>query len=113
MPNGTAHTAMSSEAHGATPRARRRRSMISTATTMPATMQIAYARTGNPNTCQTDVDGLGIAANITSTLYRREPVHDVSGVRSVFADALSEFTAQRAQPGQARGAVGGLQHRAD
>jgi hypothetical protein len=66
MPNGTAHTAMSSDAHGATPRRRRRNSMTSTETTMPRTMQIAYARTGSPKTCHTDVVGLGIAARFTA-----------------------------------------------
>src|SRR3954449_5525010 len=65
MPNGTAHTAMSSEAQGATPRLRIRCSMIRTAATMPTTMQSAYARMGRPSRCQTDVVGLGMAATIT------------------------------------------------
>src|SRR3954471_15340312 len=65
MPNGTAHTATSSDAHGATPRARIRYSMINTAATMPRTMQMAYARTGSPSTCHTDVVGLGMAAKFT------------------------------------------------
>src|SRR4051812_16813070 len=66
MPNGTAQTAMSRDAHGATPRRRSRYSMISSAATMPSTMQSAYARTGRPRTCHTDVVGLGIAARFTN-----------------------------------------------
>src|SRR3954449_7138965 len=76
MPNGTAQTAMSSEAHGATPRRRRRYSMIRTAATMPRTMHNAYARTGRPSTCQTDVVGLGIAASVMAERTERSESHE-------------------------------------
>src|SRR3954469_12033351 len=121
MPNGTAHTAMSSEAQGATPRLRIRCSMIRTAATMPRTMQSAYARMGRPSTCQTDVVGLGMAATITGAhatvvalagKYQGAPTFAPSLLFGL-AYALRQFRAERAQPGQAGRPVGRLQHAAD
>src|SRR3954449_13620555 len=103
MPNGTAHTAMSSDAHGATPRWRRRYSMMSTAATMPTTMQSAYARTGRPSTCQTDVVGLGMAATITGAHATVAPLLRKYQGALLFAHAVGEFGAEPAQPGQPRG----------
>ena len=63
MPVGTAQTAMSSTAPGATPRWRSRHSVTTQATTMPTMMQSAYARIGTGPSCQTAVLGLGRAAS--------------------------------------------------
>jgi hypothetical protein len=62
MPNGTAHTARSSTVYGGTPRHRSRTSVMMQASTIPMTMQIAYARSGIGPRCQTAVPGLGIEA---------------------------------------------------
>src|SRR5690349_23067036 len=111
MPNGTAHTAMSSDAHGATPRRRSRHSMTRTATTMPATMQSAYARIGRPSTCQTDVVGLGIAARFTRAPYRPALTESSRGLADPYA--FRQLRAERAQPVQAGAAVGGVEHAPD
>src|SRR5690349_1556137 len=111
MPNGTAHTAMSSEAHGATPRRRSRYSMTRTATTMPATMQSAYARTGSPSTCHTEVVGLGIAAKFTGAPYRSALTDPSRGL--VRPDAFRQLRAQRAQPVQTGPPVRCVQDAAD
>src|SRR3954454_15276284 len=105
MPNGTAHTATSSEAHGATPRARSRYSMIRQAATMPSTMHSAYARTGRPSRCQTDVVGLGVAARFMGVTGAHAtadgPARNAQGCLLLRrANALGEFRAQRPQPGQ-------------
>src|SRR3954469_21768585 len=110
MPNGTAQTAMSSDAHGATPRRRSRYSMIRTAATMPRTMHSAYARTGSPNTCHTDVVGLGIAARFTRTRYRRVVA---ASSRGAVAHTFCEFGAEGPQPALPLGRIGGLQDAAD
>src|SRR5262245_38345733 len=65
MPNGTAQTATSRMAHGGAPRRRRRDSATSAATTIPRTMQRAYALIGSGPSCHTAVLGLGIAAIVT------------------------------------------------
>src|SRR4051812_24797746 len=111
MPNGTAQTAMSSEAHGATPRRRNRCSMTRTPTMMPATMHSAYARIGSPRTCHTDVVGLGIAAKFTRAPYR--PAATDSSRGRTGPDTFGQFRAQRAQPVQAGPPVGGVQDAAD
>src|SRR5215213_5955782 len=108
MPNGTAHTAMSSDAHGATPRRRSRYSMISTAATMPRTMHNAYARIGRPSTCHTEVVGLGIAARFTAHTL---PGHGAAS--GAGTHALGKFRAQRPQPALALGRVVRLEHAAD
>src|SRR5262245_42282302 len=63
MPNGTAHTAMSSTTHGGAPRRRMRTSVIAQATTMPTRMHSAYPRSGIGPRCQTPWVGLGISAS--------------------------------------------------
>src|SRR5690349_7663390 len=108
MPKGTAHTAMSSEAHGATPRWRSRYSMTRTATMMPATIQSAYARIGSPRRCQTDVVGLEIAARFTRAPYRRSLLCPSRGFAG--PHALGQFGTQGAQPVQAGAPVGSVQH---
>src|SRR3712207_1154978 len=120
MPNGTAHTETSSTAHGATPRRRSRTSVTRQAATMPATMHSAYARTGRPRTCQTAVLGLGMRASVTDAhatagaprrnqpggvLFRARRAGSGAG-----ADAFGQLRAERLQPGQPGGRVGGLQH---
>src|SRR4051812_47690226 len=111
MPNGTAHTAMSSEAHGATPRRRSRYSMIRTAATMPRTMHSAYARTGRPSTCHTDVVGLGIAARVTGAPYRRSARMQSKGLGRAYAGG--QIGTQRAQALLTGPRVGRVEHAAD
>src|SRR5690348_10381662 len=115
MPNGTAQTEMSSDAQGATPRRRSRYSMTSNETTMPSTMHSAYARTGRPSTCHTDVVGLGMAARFTAAHATAAGASRGPQGRLFprVAHTLGEFGTERAQPGLAGGRVGGVQHAAD
>jgi hypothetical protein len=60
MPNGTPTTTISSMLSAVPPLACHRRVAMIIATTMPAMMQSAYARSGNTPMCQMLVLGLGI-----------------------------------------------------
>src|SRR4051795_6445901 len=66
MPDGTAHTTMSRIAYRGAPRLVIRLSPIQAATTMPSTMNRAYARSGIGPRCHTEVLGLGMLAKVTA-----------------------------------------------
>jgi hypothetical protein len=69
MPKGTPTTTIISMLSAVPPRACQRRVAMIMATTIPAMMQSAYARSGKAPMCQTPVLGLG--------MERTACVHDV------------------------------------
>ncbi len=79
---------------------------------MPRTMHSAYARMGSPSTCQTDVDGLGIAARVTGAHV--PPTRGGSNQRRRrCAHSGRQIGAQRAEARSPVGRAGRVEHAPD